>query len=184
MRKRPANYRYKKKEEPYRVNHRIRARRVMVVGENISPGVYLLEKALEIAAESGVDLVEIAPNATPPVCKVIDYTKFKYERKKKLKGLNTKAQKTVLKEVRFTPTTDEHDFNFKRKHIIKFLEEGAKVRIYVQFKGREFYTMRETSKAKLLDFAKSLDLYGKVDGDIKMHGRRATLLIISNQQKK
>ncbi|MEQ9303770.1 MAG: translation initiation factor IF-3, partial [Marinoscillum sp.] len=123
-------------EEPYKVNEKIRARQVRLVGENVTVDVYPTDKALEIAKQQGLDLVEISPKADPPVCKVIDYSKFKYEQKKKQKEIKAKAQKTVVKEIRFGPNTDDHDFNFKLNHAIKFLKEGAKVKAYVHFVGR------------------------------------------------
>ena len=109
---------------------------VRVVGENVESNIYPLYKAQEMAQKQGLDLVEISPNSDPPVCKIIDYSKFKYIQKKKQKSIRSNAQKTVLKEIRFGPNTDEHDFNFKLKHAIKFLESGAKVKAYVFFRGR------------------------------------------------
>ena len=109
---------------------------VRVVGENVNVNVYPINKARDMAKQLGLDLVEISPNSDPPVCKIIDYSKFKYTQKKKQKSIRSNAQKTVLKEIRFGPNTDEHDFNFKLKHAIKFLESGAKVKAYVHFYGR------------------------------------------------
>ena len=109
---------------------------VRVVGENVKVNIYPINKAQEMAKQQGLDLVEISPNSDPPVCKIIDYSKFKYIQKKKQKSIRSNAQKTVLKEIRFGPNTDEHDFNFKLKHAIKFLESGAKVKAYVHFYGR------------------------------------------------
>jgi len=123
-------------EEPYKVNGKITAREVRVVGENVEPGVFPITKAIEMAKEQSLDLVEISPKAVPPVCKVVDYSKFKYEQKKKQKEIKAKAAKTVMKEIRFGPNTDDHDFDFKLKHAINFLKEGAKVKAYVHFKGR------------------------------------------------
>src|ERR1051325_8407983 len=118
-------------EEPYRVNERITAPRVRVVGENIKVDVYPIHIAIKLAQDQGLDLVEISPNADPPVCKIVDYSKFKYEQKKKQKEIKAKALKVVLKEIRFGPNTDEHDFNFKLKHAENFLKEGAKVKATV-----------------------------------------------------
>ena len=109
---------------------------VRVVGDNVDVNIYPINKAKEMARQQGLDLVEISPNSDPPVCKIIDYSKFKYMQKKKQKSIRSNAQKTVLKEIRFGPNTDEHDFNFKLKHAIKFLESGAKVKAYVHFYGR------------------------------------------------
>ena len=128
----------KREEEPYRINQLIRGvEEVRLVGENIEIGVYPFAKALEIAESQNLDLVEISPKAVPPVCKVIDYAKFKYDQKKKQKEIKANATKTVIKEIRFGPSTEAHDFEFKVRHATKFLQEGAKVRAYVQFRGRE-----------------------------------------------
>ena len=110
---------------------------VRVVGEDIEAGVYPIAKALEIAAEAGLDLVEIAPNIDPPVCKVVDYGKYLYELKKKAKEIKAKAAKVVVKDIRFGPHTDEHDYNFKKNHAIKFLKDGSKVKAIVMFRGRD-----------------------------------------------
>ena len=123
-------------KEQYRINERIRVREVRLVGDNIETGVYPIAQALKIAEEQGMDLVEISPNAAPPVCRVIDYQKFLYQQKKRQKEQKAKSVKVVVKEIRFGPQTDDHDFNFKLKHAIGFLQEGAKVRAYVFFKGR------------------------------------------------
>lgn len=124
------------KEPQHRINESIRAAQVRVVGENIETGVYPLREALAMAEEAGLDLVEISPNAEPPVCRIIDYSKFLYQLKKKQKEIKAKSVKVVVKEIRFGPQTDDHDFNFKLKHAKEFLQEGAKVRAYVFFKGR------------------------------------------------
>lgn len=147
-----------------------------VVGETIEPGVYPIEKALEIANELEVDLVEISPNANPPVCKVIDYKKFLYEQKKKKKEIKANAVKTVVKEIRFGPNTDEHDVEFKLKHAIKFLEEGAKVRAYVFFRGRSI-VYKERGEVLLLKFAEDLADYGKVEMMPKMEGKKMIMMI-------
>jgi len=120
-------------EEPYKVNERITASRVRLVGENVKVDVYSIQDALKIAKDQSLDLVEISPNADPPVCKVTDYSKFKYEQKKKQKEIKSKALKVVIKEIRFGPNTDEHDFNFKLKHAQNFLQEGSKVKATVFF---------------------------------------------------
>lgn len=119
------------KETQHKINEAIRAPKVRVVGEGIETGVYSLREALNMADEAGMDLVEISPNAEPPVCRIIDYSKFLYQLKKKQKEIKAKSVKVVVKEIRFGPQTDDHDFNFKLKHAKEFLEEGAKVRAYV-----------------------------------------------------
>ena len=124
---------------------------VRVVGENVDVNVYPINKAKDMARNLGLDLVEISPNSDPPVCKIIDYSKFKYIQKKKQKSIRSNAQKTVLKEIRFGPNTDEHDFNFKLKHAIKFLESGAKVKAYVHFYGRTI-VFKERGEILLLFF--------------------------------
>lgn len=170
-------------EEPYRVNERIRTREVRLVGENIETGVYSVHDALKLAEGQGLDLVEISPNATPPVCKIIDYSKFKYEQKKKQKEIKAKAQKTVLKEIRFGPNTDDHDFNFKVKHAVNFLEEGAKVKAYVHFVGRTI-VFKERGEILLLKFAQALEDYGKVDQMPRLEGKRMTIILSPKAIKK
>ena len=123
-------------KEQYRINERIRVREVRLVGDNIETGVYPIAQALKIAEEQGMDLVEISPNAAPPVCRITDSQKFLYQQKKRQKEQKAKSVKVIVKEIRFGPQTDDHDFNFKLKHAIGFLQEGAKVRAYVFFKGR------------------------------------------------
>lgn len=147
-----------------------------VVGETIEPGIYPIDKALEIARELEVDLVEISPNANPPVCRVVDYKKFLYEQKKKKKEIKANAVKTVVKEIRFGPNTDEHDVEFKLKHAIKFLEEGAKVRAYVFFRGRSI-VYKERGEVLLLKFAEDLADYGKVEMLPKMEGKKMIMMI-------
>ncbi len=163
-------------EEPYRVNERITAPRVRVVGENIKVDVYPTSVAIKLAQEQGLDLVEISPNADPPVCKVIDYSKFKYEQKKKQKEIKANAQKTVVKEIRFGPNTDDHDFNFKLKHAENFLKEGAKVKSYVHFAGRSI-VYKERGEILLLRFAQALEEWGKVEQMPHLEGKRMFLLI-------
>lgn len=165
-----------RKEEPFKINELIRAYKVRVVGENIEPGVYSIQEALKMAQELELDLVEISPNADPPVCKIVDYSKFKYEQKKKQKELKAKAQKSVLKEIRFGPNTDDHDFDFKMKHAINFLKEGSKVKAYVQFSGREM-AYKERGEVLLLKFAQGLEDYGKVEQLPLLEGRRMSLTL-------
>jgi translation initiation factor IF-3 len=169
-------------EEPYRVNERIIAPRVRVVGENIKVDVYPTPLAIKMAQEQGLDLVEISPNADPPVCKIIDYSKFKYEQKKKQKEIKANAQKTILKEIRFGPNTDEHDFNFKVKHAINFLQEGAKVKAYVHFVGRAI-VYKERGEILLLKFAQTLEEYGKVEALPKLEGKRMYMMIAPKAKK-
>lgn len=163
-------------EEPYRVNERILAPRVRVVGENIKVDVYPTSVAIKMAQEQGLDLVEISPNADPPVCKVIDYSKFKYEQKKKQKEIKANAQKTILKEIRFGPNTDDHDFNFKVKHAENFLKEGAKVKAYVHFAGRSI-VYKERGEILLLKFAQALEELGKVEQMPKLEGKRMYMMM-------
>ncbi len=155
---------------------------VRLVGENIESDLYPIEKARQIAKEQQLDLVEIVPNADPPVCKVVDYQKFLYEKKKKEKEAKAKTAKAVMKEIRFGPNTDEHDFNFKVKHAIKFLEEGAKVKAYVHFKGRTI-AYKEKGEIILLKFAQELEEYGKVEQLPKLEGNRMFLFLTPLPQK-
>ena len=147
-----------------------------MVGDNVEMGVYPLQKALKKANESELDLVEISPNAVPPVCKIIDYKKFLYEQKKREKIMKANASKVVLKEIRFGPQTDEHDYEFKKKHAIKFLEEGAKLKAFVFFKGRSI-VFKEQGHILLLRLAQDLEDYGKVEQLPKLEGKRMIMLI-------
>jgi len=149
---------------------------VRVVGEGVEPGVYPIEKALQIAREVGVDLVEIAPTAEPPVCRVIDYKKFLYELKKKQKEIKAKTAKVIVKEIRFGPQTDDHDFNFKKNHAVKFLQEGAKVRAFVLFRGRSI-VFKEQGELLLLRFANELEEYGKAEQLPLLEGKKMIMLI-------
>jgi translation initiation factor IF-3 len=147
-----------------------------VIFEGVEPAVYTLDKALEIAREAGLDLVEISPNAVPPVCKVVDYKKFLYDQKKKQKELKAKAQKTVIKEIRFGPQTDEHDFGFKKNHAIKFLQEGAKVKAFVFFKGRSIL-FKEQGEILLMRFVNELEEYGKPEQMPVLEGKKMIMVI-------
>jgi len=147
-----------------------------VVGENVESGIMNLRDALALSEEQGLDLVEISPNANPPVCKIIDYKKFLYEQKKKQKEIKAKTAKVVVKEIRMGPNTDEHDFNFKLKHAISFLEEGAKVKVDVFFKGRSII-YKDKGEIILLKFAKELADYGKVERMPKLEGKRMIMII-------
>ena len=135
-----------------------------------------------MAQEQGLDLVEIAPNATPPVCKIIDYKKFLYEQKKKQKELKSKTSQVIVKEIRFGPNTDEHDYEFKLKHAIKFLQEGAKVKAFVFFKGRSI-VFKDKGEILLLKFAQALEDYGKVENLPKLEGKRMIMLISPKKKK-
>ena len=157
-------------KEQYRINERIRVREVRLVGDNIETGVYPIAQALKIAEEQGMDLVEISPNAAPPVCRVIDYQKFLYQQKKRQKEQKAKSVKVVVKEIRFGPQTDDHDFNFKLKHAIGFLQEGAKVRAYVFFKGRSI--LFKDQVADLLErFVNALEDYGILESAPMLEGK-------------
>ncbi len=152
------------------------------MGENIEPKVMSINDALSLADEMELDLVEISPNADPPVCKVVDYQKFLYQQKKKQKEIKANAAKIVVKEIRFGPNTDDHDYNFKLKHAINFLEEGAKVRAYVFFKGRSIL-FKEQGEKLLARFVNDLDDYGKVDQMPRLEGKRM-IIILSPKKKK
>ena len=154
-----------------------------LVGENVEGGVYPTRKALEIANELELDLVEISPNATPPVCKVIDYKKFLYEQKKRDKELKAKATKVVIKEIRFGPQTDDHDYEFKKKHGEKFLKEGSKVKAYVFFKGRSII-YKDQGEILLSRLATDLEDYGKVEQMPKLEGKRMTMFLAPLPKKK
>ncbi|MEI6766559.1 MAG: translation initiation factor IF-3 [Bacteroidota bacterium] len=165
-----------KKEELHKINGRINAPVVRVVGENVETGIFPIREALNIAEEQGLDLVEISPSANPPVCKVIDYKKFLYDQKKKMKEMKAKASKVVVKEIRLGPNTDDHDFNFKLKHAIKFLQEGAKVKVDVFFKGRSI-VYKEQGELILLKFASDLTEYGKPEQLPKLEGKRMIMIL-------
>ena len=152
------------------------------MGENIEPKVMDIRDALNLADEMELDLVEISPNAEPPVCKIVDYQKFLYQQKKKQKEIKANAAKIVVKEIRFGPNTDDHDYNFKLKHAINFLEEGAKVRAYVFFKGRSIL-FKEQGEKLLERFVSDLDEYGKVDQMPRLEGKRM-IIILSPKKKK
>ena len=160
----------------YRINDRIRVKEVRLVGENVEQGVYSIQQALAIADSKQLDLVEISPNAAPPVCRVIDYQKFLYQQKKKVKEQKAKATKITLKEIRFGPQTDDHDYNFKLKHAKSFLEEGCKVKAYVFFKGRSIL-FKEQGEVLLLRFANDLEDHGKVESMPILEGKRMIIML-------
>ncbi|MCA1762726.1 MAG: translation initiation factor IF-3 [Flavobacteriales bacterium] len=163
------------------MNRKITAPKVRVVADDIASDVYPIEEAVKLAEERELDLVEIAPKADPPVCKIIDYKKFLYDQKKKQKELKSKQQKVVVKEIRFGPNTDDHDFDFKLNHAKKFLEEGAKIKAYVFFKGRTI-VFKERGEVLLLKFAKELADLGGVEQLPKLEGKRMIMMI--NPKKK
>ena len=146
------------------------------MGDNVEVGVYQLTKALEISEELELDLVEISPNASPPVCKILDYKKFLYEQKKREKSLKSKASKVVIKEIRFGPQTDEHDYEFKKKHAEKFLRDGAKLKAFVFFKGRSII-FKEQGQILLLRLAQDLEEIGKVEQMPELEGKRMIMFI-------
>ena len=164
------------KAAPNNINEHIRAREVRLVGDNVTPGIYSIHEALKIAEELELDLVEISPNAEPPVCKVLDYQKYLYQQKKKAKEIKAKSTKVVVKEIRFGPQTDDHDYNFKLKHAIGFLQEGAKVKAYVFFKGRSIL-FKEQGEVLLLRFANDLEDYGKVEQMPVLEGKRMIIML-------
>ncbi|MGL4779925.1 MAG: translation initiation factor IF-3 [Bacteroidales bacterium] len=167
----------KEKEQENRINEQIRGiREVRLVGENIEPGVYSFTEALRMAEDEGVDLIEISPNANPPVCRIADYQKFLYQQKKRLKEQKQKASKIVVKEIRFGPQTDDHDYNFKLKHAKSFLEEGSKVKAYVFFKGRSIL-FKDQGEVLLLRFANDLEEYAKVDSLPQLEGKRMIIML-------
>jgi len=153
-----------------------------LVGENVKVDIYPIEKALEIANELGVDLVEISPNATPPVCKAMDYKKFVYEQKKREKAIKAKTTKVVIKEIRFGPNTDDHDYEFKKKHAERFLQSGAKLKAYVFFKGRSII-FKDKGQILLLKLAQELEEFGTVEQMPKLEGKRMTMFIAPKKKK-
>jgi translation initiation factor IF-3 len=173
----------KEQQQEHRTNHMIRVPQVRLVGDNIEVGVYPIQEALKMAQEQQLDLVEISPNADPPVCKIIDYNKFLYEKKKKEKEMKAKSKASEVKEIRFTPNTDDHDFDFKAKHAEKFLKEGNKVKAYVQFKGRAIQ-FKERGELLLLKFAERLGDSGVLEGMPKMEGKRMLAIWAPKSQKK
>jgi len=168
--------RNERNKEQFRINERINVPEVRLVGENITTGVYPIAKALQIAEDMGFDLVEISTNTTPPVCKIIDYQKFLYQQKKRQKEQKAKAVKVVVKEIRFGPQTDDHDYNFKLRHAKEFLDDGAKVKAYVFFKGRSIL-FKEQGEVLLLRFATDLENYGKVEQMPALEGKRMIIML-------
>ncbi|MBR5171133.1 MAG: translation initiation factor IF-3 [Muribaculaceae bacterium] len=165
-----------KKEDTNLINDEIRVSEVRLVGDNVEQGIYPIEEALKIAEGQELDLILIAPQAEPPVCRVMDYQKFKFQQRKHAKEQKAKSTKLVVKEIRFGPQTDEHDYNFKLKHAIGFLKEGAKVKSYVFFKGRSIL-FKEQGEVLLLRFANDLEEYGKLDQMPVLEGKRMTIML-------
>jgi translation initiation factor IF-3 len=178
------NPRFKREQQQeHRTNHMIRVPQVRLVGDNVEVGIYNTQEAQRMAQDQGLDLVEISPNADPPVCKIIDYNKFLYEKKRKEKEMKAKSKASEVKEIRFTPNTDDHDFDFKAKHAEKFLKEGDKVKAYVQFKGRAIQ-FKERGELLLLKFAERLNDIGVLEGMPKMEGKRMLAIWAPKPQKK
>ncbi|MEP6583329.1 MAG: translation initiation factor IF-3 [Ginsengibacter sp.] len=178
------NPRFKKEQQQeHRTNHMIRVPNVRLVGENVEVGVYPTQDAQKMANDQGLDLVEISPQADPPVCKIIDYNKFLYEKKKKEKEMKAKSKVSEVKEIRFTPNTDDHDFDFKSKHAENFLKDGNKVKAYVQFKGRAIM-FKERGELLLLKFAERLVEAGTLESMPKLEGKRMFAIFAPKSQKK
>jgi translation initiation factor IF-3 len=195
--RRGSKNRNQRREDPkdqFRVNDQIRIPEIRLVGDNleevseiagrkVDPGIYNTRQAIDWARRLELDLVEISPNAEPPVVKIIDYNKFLYEKKKREKEIKSKAVKTVVKEIRFGPNTDEHDFEFKLRHAQRFLEEGSKVKAYVHFRGRTI-VFKDRGELLLLRFLKELEEQGAAEALPKMEGRRMTVIIQPKKGKK
>ena len=171
-----------KEKDGHAINEQITAKEVRLVGDNVEQGVYPIAEAMKIADEQGLDLIEISPNAVPPVCRVLDYQKFLYQQRKRLKEQKAKSTKVVVKEIRFGPQTDDHDYNFKLKHAMEFLKEGAKVKAYVFFRGRSIL-FKEQGEVLLLRFANDLEGYGKVEQMPILEGKRMTILLTPKKSK-
>jgi translation initiation factor IF-3 len=172
------------REEQHRINKNIRnTPQVRVVGDDIEAGVYPIDEAIKMAEELGVDLVEIAPNVDPPVCKIIDYGKYLYELKKKAKEVKAKASKVVVKDIRFGPHTDEHDYQFKKNHAMKFLQDGSKVKAFVFFRGREI-VFKEQGTILLLRFASELEEWGKAEQLPVLEGKKMLMVLAPKKVSK
>lgn len=173
----------REQQQEHRTNQMIRVPQVRLVGDNVEVGVYPTQDALRMAQDQQLDLVEISPQADPPVCKIIDYNKFLYEKKKKEKEMKAKSKSAEVKEIRFTPGTDDHDFDFKSKHAESFLKEGNKVKAYVQFKGRAIM-FKERGELLLLKFAERLAEVGQPEALPKMEGKRMLIIFAPKATKK
>ncbi|MEM1340250.1 MAG: translation initiation factor IF-3 [Bacteroidota bacterium] len=183
MRRRSRPQPRRENKNPHKINEQITAREVRLVGDNVAMGVFPMRTALEKARELELDLVEISPKADPPVCKIIDYKKFLYEQKKREKAMKAKATKVIVKEIRFGPQTDDHDYQFKKRHAEKFLKDGAKLKAYVFFKGRSI-VYKDQGEILLLRLAQDLEEFGKVEQMPKLEGKRMTMFIASKNTKK
>ncbi|WP_338063551.1 translation initiation factor IF-3 [Zunongwangia pacifica] len=182
-RKKSRQQRTTRKEDQHRINQKIRAKEVRLVGDNVEMDVYPIEKALAIAEDLGLDLVEISPDAKPPVVKAMDYKKFLYEQKKREKAMKAKASKVVVKEIRFGPNTDDHDYEFKKRNAEKFLKDGAKLKAFVFFKGRSI-VFKDKGEILLLRLATDLEEFGKVEQMPKLEGKRMTMFMAPTTKKK
>lgn len=170
------------KQYEHRINENITAREVRIVGEGIESAVVSIQKALQISREKGLDLVEIAAQSVPPVCKVVDYGKFLYEKKKKEKEIKSKTAKVVVKDIRFSPHIDEHDINFKKKHAEEFLKEGFKVRVFIFFRGREII-FKDKGEELLMRFVTELEEIGAPEDLPKMEGKKMQIIIAPKKKK-
>ncbi|WP_262500724.1 translation initiation factor IF-3 [Psychroflexus gondwanensis] len=170
------------KENPHKINDKIRAPKVRLVGENVKVDIYSLKEALAMAEEQELDLVEISPKADPPVCKVMDYKKFLYEQKKREKALKAKTTQVVVKEIRFGPNTDDHDYEFKKKNAEKFLKDGAKLKAFVFFKGRSI-VFKDKGQILLLRLAQDLEDLAKVEQMPKLEGKRMIMILAPVSKK-
>ena len=170
-------------ENPHRINDEITAPTVRVIGDNVEPNLVLsIKEAIHLADEMELDLIEISPKADPPVCRIADYQKFLYQQKKKAKEIKAKQVKVVIKEIRFGPQTDDHDYNFKLKHAENFLKEGAKVKAYVFFRGRSI-VFKEQGEILLLRFANDLEEYGRVELMPKLDGKKMNMILAPKSKK-
>lgn len=176
-------YRPRQNENPHKINERIKAPVVRVVGDNVEQGIYSIKEAIQISDDLGLDLIEISPTANPPVCKIADYQKFLYEIKKKEKERKQKSSKVEVKEIRLGPNTDDHDFDFKLKHAIKFLQSGCKVKVDMYFKGRSII-YKDKGEIIMLKFAQSLEEYGKPEAMPRLEGKRMAMILVPNTKKK
>ncbi|MBT6964825.1 MAG: translation initiation factor IF-3 [Flavobacteriales bacterium] len=170
------------KKKLHKTNREITSAFVRMVGEGVEPKICSIDDAMKIANNLGLDLVEISPNVDPPVCKVIDYKKFIYDQKKKQKAIKSKAQKVVIKELRFGPNTGEHDFDFKLKHAKSFLEDGAKVKAFVFFRGRSI-VFKDQGQILLLKLAQALEDIGVVENMPKLEGKKMIMIIAPKKKK-
>nr|WP_262696936.1 translation initiation factor IF-3 [Ulvibacterium marinum] len=182
MRKRFRPQPRRENKNPHRINEKILAPEIRLVGDNVDVGIYPTRKALDKAEEMGLDLVEISPKAEPPVCKIMEYKKFLYEQKKREKAMKAKASKVIVKEIRFGPNTDDHDYDFKKKHAEKFLKDGAKLKAYVFFKGRSI-VYKDKGEILLLKLASELEEVGKVEQMPRLEGKRMTMFIAPKTKK-